>query len=592
MWSMWYASVLSGYETQALNVGSNAMNIALETLVTAIEKGPKEIAATMAGMYKGMKEGSAEFRQVLAKGYSPEKIRSKMETKDALENKDFAGGKLNPFNYYKYVGRFMTAVDTAAFMAAKGSRKQELATEMAKKEGLKGKELASRVSEILNNSESAYEDAKAQATEEIEDIATRTKISDREKNRLIKLRTTEIVNENLNEEIDQKARDFAAFVTFNYDPEGVLGFVASKLSEAGNTIPLFKLVAPFTRIVANVLNQQIDYTPYGYLRAIGWTVSAKMDRSTKAKDIRDRNRKLIKASLGTLLMSGLYMIIKSYEDDEDPYIAISGKGPSDFNKKNQLYSEGWRPYALKVGDTWISYQYTPLGVALSYVGNWMDNEKYKELGEKDMATKTGFALSSSASGVMDMSFLGGLSGLMSSLTSDGNPEKKVEKLFKTTGRTLTSFIPNLFKQIDKAIDPTIYESKSIKASILKEIPFARHHLDLKPKLNAFGQDVKKKGNRFFGNVTEDKVWLFMAENEVFAPGVSNNTKMLDGRLMTDDEFYDYVKISGNIVYEILNEDLEGYKEYFSELTKGEKQKFISKLFKKARKQAKYSLYDN
>lgn len=592
MWSMWYASVLSGYETQALNVGSNALNLALESFVTAVEKGPKAIASTMSGMLKGMKEGSTEFTQVLSKGYSPEKIRSKMETKDALENKDFAGGKLNPFNYYKYVGRFMTAVDTAAFMAAKGSRKHELAAEMAKKEGLSGKELASRVSEILNNSESAYEDAVAQATEEIEGVSSRRYISNREKKRLIKLRATEIIDENLDEEINQKARDFGAFVTFNYAPEGVLGFVASKLSEAGNTIPLFKLVAPFTRIVANVLNQQIDYTPYGYLRAVGWTVSAKMDKSTKAKDVRDRNRKLIKATMGTVLMVGLYMIAKSYEDDEDPYIVISGKGPSDFNKKNQLYSQGWRPYSIKIGDTWISYQYTPLGVAMSYVGNWMDNEKYKELGDQDIATKTGFAISSSASGIMDMSFLGGLSGLMSALTSDGNPKTKVDKLLKTVGRTGTSFIPNLFKQIDKAIDPTIYESKGIKASILKEIPFARHHLDLKPKLNAFGQDVKKKGNRFFGTVTKDKVWLFMAENEVYAPGTSPDTKMLDGNLMTDDEFYDYIKISGGIAYDLISERMEDIEDYFSDLTQIQKQKYISKIFKDARKEAKYSLYDN
>jgi hypothetical protein len=596
LWSLWYASILSGHETQILNVASNAMNISLETLVTAIEQGvlkkdPKMIADSISGFMKGMKQGSTEFQQVMTKGYSPEKAKIALEVKDALENTDFLGGKWNPATYAKYVGRFMTAVDSAAYMAARGMRKQEIAREIAKEEGLKGKKLAERVSEIMNDSKEAQEDAVETATKDIEAIAQRTPMSEREKRRLTKMRTQEILEETLPDDIAEKIHNFGSFVTFNYDPEGVLGSVAGQLSQLGRKLPPFRLVVPFTRIVANVLNQQVDYTPVGALRAYGISPSSwfKMDRDSSAKDVRDRHRKLIKSVIGTTLMTGLYMMIKSYEDDEDPFLDISGKGPADLTKKNQLYSQGWRPYSIKVGDKWISYQYTPLGVALSYVGNWIENERYEGLSKADFTTRTVFAMQSSASGVFDMSFLTGLSGLMSAMTSDADPEKQADKFLKTTGKITTSFIPNLFKQLDKIYDPTIYESKEITASILKEIPVVRHEIGLKPKLNAFGQPVQKIGNRFYGQATDDPVWQFMAKHKVFAPGLSPSTKTEDGETMTADQFYEYARISGQLAYEMIKDEMGELDDYFREVDSEERKKEIKRIFSEARQEAKYSI---
>ena len=194
-----------------------------------------------------------------------------------------------------------------------------------------------------------------------------------------------------------------------------------------------------------MLNQQIDYTPYGYLRAFGinpgnW-IPLKVQgigehKSTARTEKGDRGRELIKATMGTLLMTGIYALASAYDDDEDPYFAISGKGPSDFKKRSQLMSTGWKPYSIKWGDTWIPFQYTAFGVGLAYIGNLKDSEKYENLSEEDWGAKAAFSLSTVASGIMDMSFLTGLSGLMSALTTTGSPEKTKEKLLKTMGKQL------------------------------------------------------------------------------------------------------------------------------------------------------------
>jgi hypothetical protein len=600
-WSIYYASILSGYETQVLNIASNSLNIALESVVTSLEKvligkgSLKEragaISEVYSGLLKGMKDGSRELSQILSTGHSARKIAQKLEAKDTLENVNFKGGKMNPLNYYKYVGRFMFAVDSAAFLTANGSKKQELAREVAQSEGLHGKAMRDRVSEILNESEQSYNEAKEQATQEIESIdnSAPKKMSERQKARLIKIRTSEIISEMIPDEIQEKANDYSSFVTYNYTPKGVLGTVASTLSGLGESVPAFKFVVPFTRVVANVLNQQLDYTPYGYLRASGFNFGAGMKNRTTAENINERNRILIKATLGTIAMTSLYVLAKSYEDDEDPYFEISGKGPSDMNKKNQLFSQGWRPYSIKIGDKRISYQYTPLGVALSFVGNWLDNEKYKELDKKDFLSKSAFAMKSSASGVMDMSFLTGLSGFFESLSKESDAEKTSENLQKTIGKIGTTFVPNLFKQLDKLYDPTIYDSKSIQASVLKEIPIVKRYSDLKPKLNAFGQPVEKQGNRFFQNVTNDTVWKFMAENRLFAPAISPNTHTIYGKEMSDNEFYEYVQKSGKLTYDYLKENMKDIQSTLNDLDGGEKQKYIDSMFKDFRKEVKYEI---
>jgi len=604
-WAVWYSSVLSGYETQILNIASNVMNIAMEGLVTTIDtailKGdPRAIASSISGLVNGMKQGWREFEDVLSKGYSAERLRTKLEIDDTLEldlsntkigNKSF---NANPLKFYKYVGRFMSAVDTAAYLAAKGARKQQVAREIAKEEGLSGEELRQRVSDLLNDTKQAEYEAVMRAGEEISQIDPKyfRRMSNRSLRRTINIRADEIISSKIDERVLQEAHNFAEFVTYRYDPQGVLGWAANGLSQAGQKFKPFKLVVPFTRIVANVLNQQIDYTPYGFMRAFGLNVShwSRALDSTEAKDSRSRRRELIKATIGTLLMGGLYMLAASYADDEDPWFDITGKGPSDFNKRNQLLSQGWKPYHIKVGSTWMNYQSSPLGVALSFIGNWRDNEKYKELAEKEWMTKSAYALQSSASGIMDMSFLTGLSGLMAGLSSASNPENIQDRLVKATASTATSLIPNLFKQADRLYDPTVYDSKTVSAVLLKDVPIIRRYSGLRPTLNAFGQPVEKMGNRFFTVENPDPVWQFMAKNRVFAPGISQDVKLPDGTLMDDDQVYDYVKQSGKMVYDELKTNRDYYESLFSGLDTEQKQKIIQRLFRNARKAAKGAIF--
>jgi hypothetical protein len=355
----------------------------------------------------------------------------------------------------------------------------------------------------------------------------------------------------------------------------------------------------------------VDYTPYGYLRTYGlnfgnaaskamfdsgYESTSPLQGSTvfskgfgNTMSDKQAQRQLIKATMGTALMIGAYMLAKAYEDDEDPFFEISSGGPSDPTKKSQLYAQGWKPYSLKIGGTRISYQYTPMGLALGFIGNWLEAEKYKELDQKDLFTKSVFALQSSGKGVMDMSFLAGLSGLMSSLSSTNDPEKEANKFLSSVSRTATSFIPNALKQMDKVFhDNTIYETKTLKASILADIPFVKSYVGLKPKLNALGQDIERQGNRFYTDVTDDVVWKFLADKEIFIGGISAERKMPNGEVITTEELYEVVKISGLKSHEKIKEMIPEFKK--KGLTNEEIKEKIDKIIDKDREKAIKEVY--
>ena len=83
---------------------------------------------------------------------------------------------------------------------------------------------------------------------------------------------------------------------------GTASFTAAKLALAGP-----RLIIPFTRVVANVLNKQLDYTGIGFFRSM-WASHFVSDLSgtrfeAKTKD--QRELELKRAIVGTTVMTFL-----------------------------------------------------------------------------------------------------------------------------------------------------------------------------------------------------------------------------------------------------------------------------------------------
>ena len=79
----------------------------------------------------------------------------------------------------------------------------------------------------------------------------------------------------------------------------------------------------------------------------------------------------------------------------------------------------------------------------------------------------------------------------------------------------------------------------------------------------------------------------MSEKQAFAPAAGTEQKMEDGTLMTQDEYYEFVKISGQNVYKILEDDID----YYKGLTKAEFKKDLAELYRIEKKFAKFDVFD-
>lgn len=578
--ALWYSNILSGYSTQLINTVDTALNVFSEAAAMGIAN-PKAIPNIVAGLYQGMIRGGFEAASVLKTGRSitGDKIsqqriseRTKFGQKGGVPMSDatpisrfmksaFESKPATILNLWKYPLRAMIASDTVFFNSMKEARAQYLARGIAKKEGLSGKALFKRVENELNQSPETI------------DAATRQAQAEGLTGLNVKRRVSEIIDQGRSEALVSNANEAAEIATYNHDPSGVLGLVAQNIANITEGFPLGKAVVPFTRIVANVANRGLNYTPWGYKRLFFGEWGGKKFASEPPTGDAFKAQ-LVKATLGTTAMTAVALL------DSNDTIQVTAKGPDNPDEAKQLQNAGWKPYSVKIGDTYYSYQYTPMNLGFAMIGHYRDAVRYNKLSEKDAQTRLAYGMLKSGSTIFDMSFLSGISDFVSSVQGNASSTKGAGRLFSRTASSVA--IPNLVKQIDKLFDPTIYQADTITQSLIRETPIARSAM-LKPMLNVLGESIKPSQNRFFTFDTNDPVWKLITEKQAWVSVPSKTTKVRD-RPITPDEYYQLIKESGPMIRDYIESNLGSLQEMSGE----EAQKAIRNESNRIRDQVKSS----
>lgn len=553
--ALWYANILSGYSTQLVNTIDTGLNVLSESAAMAVSH-PTAVPDILGGLYQGLIRGGFEAASVLKTGKS-RGGENKLQVPSVLERTVFgtkggvpiseasAVGRFmkrafeskvaTPLNLWKYPLRAMVASDTAFYHSFKEARARILARGLAKKEGLTGDKLFTRVDQALNSTPGRREAAAKQADSE--------GLTGLRKQR----RVHEIIEQGRPEELVSAADEAAKIATYNFRPEGTLGLIADRIGSITEGFKPAKAIVPFTRIVANVTNRALDYTPYGYKRLFfgrsggkGFETAAPTDEAFKTQ--------LVKATLGTAAMAAVGVL------DAAGKIQVTAKGPADDDERNQLKNAGWKAYSVRIGDTWYSYQYTPLNLGFAIVGHYRDALRYNKLGEKDVQTRLAYAMLKAGGSVFEMSFLSGVSDFIETIQGARASTKAASRILS---RTATSVIlPNLVKQLDRLFDPTIYQADSVQESLVRETPVARRAL--RPMLNVLGEKIQYDNNRFFASEKSDPVWRFIVEKQAWIP-VPSKTSKIGNRPITPEEYYDLIEKSGPKIRASLEQDLDALK---------------------------------
>jgi hypothetical protein len=405
---LWINSLLSGPQTHAVNMTSNAA-IAIwslpENLIAAglgkLHKGDKvlfgDVAARGYGFIEGAKEGLKRAGETIRTG----------EPVDPMSKLEMARNKAIPGKVGEAVrlpGRFLMAEDELFKSIGYRMELNSQAYRTAAKEGLKGRDFAKRIEEL-------------------------------------KVSPTEAMH--------LKATETARYQTFT-KPLGPIGRGVQSVASAH---PSIKLIMPFIRTPVNIVKYAGERTPF--------SVFSKEVRDTLKKGGAERDQQLAKIAMGTMVSSTAAALVAEN--------MLTGGGPSDPRQKAALYATGWQPYSVKIGDKYHSYaRIEPLGMLLGISADAAEIAGKMETKEAD---KVGAMVFGSVSkNLTSKTFLKGISEVLKAIDDpDRYGERWVQNYAGTvipsavsqTARVVDPVLRESRSVIDKIKSRIPYISKSL-----------------------------------------------------------------------------------------------------------------------------------
>ena len=555
--AIFYANVLSGFTTPA-KIAFENMNLLASTTVASLVARPGQLLhpidtarmvgeAYKRGIVKGGLQAQGTLRSGVVSGIWPEPRHA-----GVLEMKPF-GERLEPLNFWKWFTRGISTAHELTFKPSWEIRQAQIARDVAAKEGLAGKQLQQRVADLLANTPEAFAKARAQA---LKDLPAGNRLD-------VARRTREILEgyreENLPGSTDQ-ARDFALRTAYLNEPYGVMGMIASgvrsTLEQLRQKFPIAgsaaKTQIPFTTIVANILNEKLNWTPVGFVRAL---VSEKTGElyGREITDPHERAELYAKAIMGTIVLGAMYELAGQH---------IHGNGPSDPAKRKQLQAAGWIPHSIEYHGRYYGYMNTPAALGLAVMGNLSDWERYGHGETADATSRASFVAKATAQALVSQGMLDSMKRFFEAIGSEDTTDGagKLEKLAARTGAAFV--VPNLVNQIDRMFDPTVYDQTGMKALVQSQVPFVRR--DNKPVLNVLGEPVVSAPFHYWeSKATDDALWRVLVAKQAFVPE-PGKTQILGNpkegpeyaRAMTADEYYNWIAESGPQIRAALTDHLD------------------------------------
>lgn len=155
--------------------------------------------------------------------------------------------------------------------------------------------------------------------------------------------------------LDGKYYDYSTGKKIQAKEQTVAMGVSQALQKAVAEVPLLKIFFPFVRTGTNILQQNLEHN-------LLYGVCSPSQRKLLTSNTKEGA--IARSQLATGFMSfsiGLSLAMQGQ---------ITGALPSDLKTRDALLKTGWRPYSIRIGDKWVSYQgYEPLQSILGFAAD-------------------------------------------------------------------------------------------------------------------------------------------------------------------------------------------------------------------------------
>lgn len=627
--SYWYFALLSQAGTQVVNFLGSTFNLLGNMAVWSVYTKGKSTGPMLRALYNATIRKEAPSRNAFAytmqTGLNPSGIQDEKMMKYPKTN--LIEGA-NPNNTPKWVYNIITFGDgkiesfpewlnaTLATISPRGLMRTMRATDSFMREVAYEVRAASFGAAPFQQDQ--YNQAKEQAIREL----ASSKSKGKEKNREIIIRANEIYSQQrLDEDNRLKAEQDALETIYAQTPVGVVGSIASLANKLLQVSPITQLFIPFSNVVANVLNENLNYLPTVGIARLAANVKLSpllrgkielkpsalkspfiMGREEKAADI------AIKSAIGFAGMA-VPVIIAALTggDDEDqkerPPVQFYATGPAD-PEQNKIWKEnGGVPYSIRVGDKYISYLYTPLVIPLatgSMLAEFYDRfEKKKDKSPIDaVEAAITVAVAPFAIGfvaALDQSFLTGVADLI---------ELKEAQDIPAAGKNIATNIisrlavPGVMRDMQKMLTDEKLEGDVYVTNLLREFPGSSAFLD--KRLGYFGDPARYNSileengpgrralslvGRIASSETPDPAFQIMYRNALTPPKWQGSLKWSNDIKMNKAEQREFVGIAGPLMKEWIIDNEEA----LNDLTTEEAQEFLSNNIGQIRRSVKADL---
>ena len=438
---VWINSLLSSPSTQLVNFLSGVLTAALRpaefytsALVGAVRRDPERLTFSEANSRLiGTIAGTIEGLKVGSKAFvKPESVVDSMTKLELNKQKSIPGlfGEV-----VRAPGRLLVATDTGFKTAAYRQEIYGLAMRKAKQEGLKGSQAWQRVSQLVKE----HSDNPLQSP--------------------------------IGKDVNLKAMDVGRYQTFTRE----LGETGKNVQSFINRNPYWRFLLPFVRTPVNIVKYAGERTPLGFM--------SKEFKEKLAKGGAERDEVLGRLLFGSSVMTTVGILAGGGQ--------ITGAGPTDANERRALMATGWRPYSLKIGNAYYSYnRFEPVGILfgiaadMQEIGDYVFNESEKNKeNELELDKLASMLMGSVTNNLTNKTFLSGISSAIQVIT---DPSRYGERFVQ---RFTGSFVPTIFAHASQLDDPVLRDARSITDNFINRLPFLGYRKELPARRDIFG-DVR------------------------------------------------------------------------------------------------------
>lgn len=311
-----------------------------------------------------------------------------------------------------------------------------------------------------------------------------------------------------------------------------------KLGDTINSSFIVKTVVPFYKTPVNIVSDAMAHMPLAS-KLIKSHSEDLASGGVRAQLARGKETLGTSAIVPFILMANAGM--------------ITGSAPKDPKLHEAYERNGFKPYSVKIGDTYYGYdKFDTFGILLGSIADYVSASRANGgLNQGLSASATAIALSVQ-NNILSKSYVRGLSDVLTAITSDPSDGGK---LANASYRTATSFIPfsSLMRGIRQEVDPNMREVRSFLDTVMNTIPGYSDQLPARydfisgqPKLyqDYYGPDIlspigmKEKGN--------DEVYREVAK----IGGIESPSKAFRGKVeMTPQQYARYNELVGTVEYQ-------------------------------------------